>query len=289
MERKYAILTDNGCDMPKEYLEEHGVSCVMLGFTMDGVQYYGDGGESITTDEFYTRLRAGAMPTTYQATAEMVKDSLRPLLERGQDVLCVSFSSGLSGTYGSYMMAAKEMMEEYKGRKVVVVDSLCASMGQGLLLDYIVRKADEGETLEDTAAYAEEIKGRVAHCFTADDLFHLKRGGRVSGVTAAIGTLLKIKPVMRVSEEGKLEVVNKAMGRKKALHTIVDNLLLHATLGKNDPIFISHADCLEEAERVRAMFLERYPNARIMIGEIGAVIGTHAGAGTVAVFCLGKR
>ena len=120
-------------------------------------------------------------------------------------------------------------------------------------------------------------------------MFHLKRGGRVSGVTAAIGTLLKIKPVMRVSEEGKLEVVNKAMGRKKALHTIVDNLLLHATLGKNDPIFISHADCLEEAERVRAMFLERYPIARIMIGEIGAVIGTHAGAGTVAVFCLGKR
>ena len=286
--RKFTIVTDSGSDMPESYFEKHGVECLHLGFTMDNVNYWGEDGERMDAKEFYKRLRAGAMPSTYQVSAETVKAHLTPYLQAGKDVFCLSFSSGLSGTYSGYVVAARELQEAYPDRKIAVVDSLCASMGQGLLLDYIVRKADEGATIEETTAYAEALKGKIVHNFTVDNLFHLKRGGRVSSGTAIVGTILKIKPVMHVNDEGKLVVIGKPMGRKKALLTLLENVAKTADFGKEDKIFISHGDCLADAEALKEALSKQYEGVEIVIGEIGPVIGTHSGAGTLAVFNIGK-
>ena len=287
--RKFAIVTDSSCDMPKSYYEEHNITVVNLGFMMDDVNYEGADGEKIDEKSFYQKLRDGSMPTTYQITSEMAKSSIAPILEKGEDVLVIAFSSGLSGTAGSYVIAARELAEEYKDRKVVVVDSLCASMGEGLLLDYVIKKADEGASLEETAKYAEEIRLNICHHFTVDNLFHLKRGGRCSSTTAILGSILKIKPVMHVNNEGKLVVVSKAMGRKKALSGLLERMTATAELEAGDPVYISHADCLEDAEALADMVRAKFPNVKIVIHYIGAVIGAHAGAGTLALFHKGRN
>lgn len=286
--RKFDLLTDSACDMPLEYLQEHGVAYVNLGFTMDNVNYAGESGEKITEKEFYAKLRAGSMPTTYQVTAEMAKPYMEKSLTQGRDVLVVAFSSALSGTAGSFLVAAREMNEKYTQNKVVVVDSLCASMGEGLLLDYVVKKADEGATLEETAEYAENLKLHICHHFTVDNLFHLKRGGRVSAATALLGSILKIKPIMHVSDEGRLVKIDKAMGRKKSLNALVDNVMATADMDENDPIFISHGDCIDDVNYVIAQIKQKMPNVEIKVNYVGAVIGTHSGAGTVAVFHKGR-
>ncbi len=285
MKRKFAIITDSAADMPKEYYEKHGVEVVPLGFTMNGISYEGECGEAIDVKEFYAALRKGAMPTTYQITAESAKPHLEKYLSKGQDVLALTFSSALSGTCGSFQIAAKELSKAYPKRKIVVVDSLCASMGQGLLLDYVLRKAEESD-LAETAAYAEEIKLRICHHFTVDNLFHLKRGGRVTAITAIFGSVLKIKPIMRVDNDGRLTATGKVIGRKKSLTTLVDNLF--DSLQGDGPIFLSHGDCIEDVEFVKKLIYARKPNAELLVHDIGAVIGSHSGAGTLAVFHLGK-
>ena len=286
--RKFEIVTDSGADMPKDFYEKNNLICVPLGFTMNNVNYEGEHGEKITPKAFYAKLREGAMPTTYQVTAEQAKRYIEPCLQKGKDVLVVCFSSGLSGTAGSFRVAARELFKAYPKRKIKVVDSLCASMGEGLLLDYVIRKADEGYTLEETAKYAEKLKGKICHWFTVDNLFHLKRGGRVSGASAVLGSILKIKPVMRMNEQGKLEVVSKVMGRKKALTALVERLCEGMDIGENDPIFISHGDCQEDVDFVAGLIRERLNKVRIETHYIGAVIGSHSGAGTLAVFFKGK-
>ncbi|MBQ3506587.1 MAG: DegV family protein [Clostridia bacterium] len=288
-ERKFAIVVDSACDMPKSYFKDNAVACVNLGFTMNNVNYEGDSGEKISEKDFYAKLRDGALPTTYQVTAEMAKPHIEKFLKKDLDVLVVAFSSALSGTAGSFMIAAKELGQDYPNRKITVVDSLCASMGEGLFLDYVVKKADTGATLDETAKYAEKLKLHICHHFTVDSLFHLKRGGRVSATTAIVGSILKIKPVMHVDDNGKLVPVGKCIGRKKSLCALVENMFKTADLGKDDPIFISHGDCIEDAEFVKGLILQRLPQAQITINYIGAVIGTHAGAGTVALFHKGKK
>ncbi len=287
--KQFKIVTDSACDMPAEYFAEHDIECVPLGFTMDNVNYEGVGGEKISPQEFYKRLVDGAMPTTYQVTSEQAKDYIEPLLKEGNDVLVLTFSSGLSGTSGSFVVAARELSESYPKRKISVVDSLCASMGQGLFVDYVRKFADQGESLEDTAEYAEGLKLRICHHFTVDNLFHLKRGGRVSTTTAIIGSILKIKPIMHVDNEGRLVAIGKAMGRKKSLTSLVENLFANADMDENDPIFISHGDCMEDVEFVKKLILARRPNAEIFVNYIGPVIGTHSGQGTVALFNKGKK
>ncbi len=205
--RKFVVVADSASDMPQSYYEEHEVEVVPLGFTMDNVNYEGECGIKISEKDFYARLRAGGMPTTYQVTAELAKPRIEKHLERGKDVLIVAFSSALSGTAGSFKVAAKELSKKYPKRKIIVVDSLCASMGEGLLLHYILQRADEGASVEETARYAEDLKGRICHQFTVDNLFHLRRGGRVSTATAIFGSVLKIKPIMHVNDEGKLVAV----------------------------------------------------------------------------------
>lgn len=289
MSRKFDIVTDSSCDMPEVYLTGKRIDCVPLGFTMNNVNYAGESGEKITEKEFYAKLRDGGMPTTYQVTGEQAKSHIETHLQEGRDVLVIAFSSGLSGTAGSFQVAARELQKLYPKRKIRVVDSLCASMGEGLLLDYVIRKADEGADIEETANYAEELKGKICHHFTVDNLFHLKRGGRVSATTAVIGSILKIKPIMRVDDDGKLTVTSKAMGRKKALASIVENMFENIDLGEEDPVFISHGDCIEDVEYVKSLIRIRLPKARIEVNYVGSVIGAHAGAGVVAIFHKGKH
>ncbi len=287
--RKFAIVTDSSCDMPKSFYEEHGVEVVNLGFTMNNVNYEGESGEKIEEKEFYRLLREGSMPTTYQVTAEIAKPHIEKFLSDGKDVLVLTFSSGLSGTAGSFIVAGRELSKAYPKRKICVVDTLCASMGEGLLLYYAVNKADEGASLEETREYVEDLKLHICHHFTVDNLFHLKRGGRVSTATAIVGSMLKIKPIMHVDNEGKLIAIGKAMGRKKSLSMLVENLFASADMDEDDPIFISHGDCMEDVEYVKRLILEKRPTANIVVYYVGAVIGAHSGAGTVALFNKGHQ
>lgn len=287
--RLFDIITDSTCDMPQEYYQKHAVECVPLGFMMDEVNYQGEEGESIVEKIFYDKLRAGSMPTTYQVTAESAKPHIEKSLQAGRDVLVLAFSSALSGTANSFNMAAKELAESYPDRKIVVVDSLSASMGEGLLLDYVIKKADSGASLDDVAEYAESLKGNICQIFTVDNLFHLKRGGRCSSASAIIGSILKIKPLLHVDDEGRLTVTGKAMGRKKALSTLVETLIATRDMGENDPVFISHGDCADEVEYVVSLLKTHLPSVEIVTHYIGAVIGAHAGAGTIAIFYKGKK
>lgn len=288
-ERKFDIITDSGCDMPKSYFQEHDVEVVNLGFTMNNVNYEGEDGEKISEQDFYQKLREGSMPTTYQVSSEMAKAHICKSLDKGRDVLVVAFSSGLSGTAGSFAVAARELAKKYPKRKIFVVDSLCASMGEGLLLDYVVKKADEGAGIEETRDYAEGLKLKICHHFSVDNLFHLKRGGRVSATTAVIGSILKIKPIMHVDNEGKLVAIGKAMGRKKSLNVLVDNLFASMDMDENDPIFISHGDCMDDVEYVKSLILARMPKVKITVNYVGTVIGSHSGVGTIAIFNKGKQ
>ena len=289
MERKFAIVTDSSCDMPEEYLSEHQLECVRLGFLMDSVLYSGEDGETIDTHDFYERVRKGAMPTTHQVNVENAKAHIEKFLKAGRDVLVIAFSSGLSGTANSFFVAAKELNEKYPDRKVLVTDSLCASMGEGLYLDYAVKKADSGASLQETYDYLEGIKLNICHFFTVDNLFHLKRGGRVSTAVAVVGTLLSIKPVMHVDNEGHLIPIGKAMGRKKSIKALFDKMKETQDMGEGDPVFISHGDCLEDADYLADMIRAEYPGHEIFIHYVGPVIGAHSGPGTLALFFKGKH
>lgn len=289
MERKFQIITDSSCDMPEEYLEKHGVDCVNLGYLMGNVLYNGEDGEKLETHEFYERVRKGAMPTTHQVNVECAKEHIEKRLKEGKDVLVIAFSSGLSGTANSFMVAAKELNEAYPDRKVLVSDSLCASMGEGLYLDYAVRKADTGVSLQETFDYIESIKQNICHYFTVDNLFHLKRGGRVSAAVAVVGTLLSIKPVMYVNPEGKLIAIGKAMGRKKSIKAMFDKMKEMQAMDEGDPVFISHGDCLDDAEMLAEMVRAEFPGHEITINYVGPVIGAHSGPGTLALFFKGRE
>lgn len=287
--RNFVILTDTASDLPESYYREHDVAFVRLGFNMDGVLYEGEDGDHMDVKEFYAKLRGGSMPTTFQITSEQAKRSIEPIVQSGKDVLVVAFSSGLSGTCGSYVVAARDLSAKYPGRKILVVDSLCASLGEGLLVDYLVKKADSGATIEEAYHYAEALKQHICHYFTVDNLFHLKRGGRVSATTAVIGTMLKIKPVLHVDKEGHLIPVGKAMGRKKSISSLVDHMKELQILDHDDPIYISHGDCEEDVEYLISLLKATYGERKIFVNQIGSVIGTHSGAGTLAVFFRGKH
>ena len=239
--------------------------------------------------EIYADLRAGEHATTAAANPQDWEDVIAPVLEQGQDALVLAFSSGLSTTYQSAVIAAEELMDRFPGRTVKVVDTLCASMGQGLLAYYACKKRDAGFSLEDLTAWCEENKHHIAHWVTVDDLFHLKRGGRVSAATAVAGTMLQIKPIIHVDAEGRLVNVGKARGRKAALQTLAKKMADTQIVGANDTIFISHGDCIEDAEALGEMLKEMCGVKEVVIHYIGAVIGSHAGPGTVALFFLANE
>jgi DegV family protein with EDD domain len=289
MKRRFDIVTDSASDMPKDYYVRYDVRCVPLGFNMNNVNYAGENGEKITEEEFYQKLREGSMPTTYQVTSEQAKGYIEPSLKEGRDVLVIAFSSGLSGTAGSFQVAARQLAEEYPNCKIRVVDSLCASMGEGLLLDYVIRKADEGADVEETARYAEDLKLKICHWFTVDDLVYLKRGGRVSPTAAFVGNLLGIKPVLYMDNEGHLIPVSKVRGRKTSINALADQYTARAVDKENGVVFISHGNCLSDAEALAAILKERHGVEVKVITDVGPVIGAHSGPGTLALFFIANE
>ena len=284
---EYVITTDNNSDLPEKYLKDHGVGCMYLSYSMDGKNYTHE--NFLPEHEFYEAMRNGSMPTTAQVNPENAKTLLEPYLKEGKDILHIAFSSGLSGTYNSSRIAAEELMEEYTDRRIIVVDSLSASLGQGLLVWLAQQKKELGQTLEDVADWAEKNKLKMVHLFTVDDLNHLYRGGRVSRTTAIVGSMLNIKPVLHVDNEGKLTAIGKVRGRKKALQELVK--LMDEKIGSFgadcDTIFISHGDCEQDAQYVAAKVKEKYNIKNIIINQVGATIGAHSGPGTMALFFVG--
>ena len=282
----YRILTDTGCDLPFEQYKQLDVDLVKL-----TVDYKGESIQEYTESwlkEMFDGLRAGETAQTSAVNPDTWHSAMEPTLQRGEDVLTLVFSSGLSTTYQSAVIAAQELQEKYPQRKVIVVDTLCAALGQGLLVWYTCKKRDEGLSLEELAAWVEDNKLHLAHWFTVDDLVYLKRGGRVSAATAVVGAMLNIKPVLRVDDEGHLISASKVRGRKSAVKALADKLD-EATGFANSTVFICHADCMNDAQLLKSMVLEKHPGVDVMIGNLGAVIGSHAGPGTLALFFMDKQ
>lgn len=284
---EFVLFTDNTCDMPKSFYEENGIEVLTLSCLMDGKRYTYE--DSMPEKEFYAKLRAGSMPTTSQVNPDEAAERFRPYAEKGMDILYIAFSSGLSGSFNSGRLAAEMLAEENLPGRVVVVDSLCASMGEGLLVYYAVQFQKEGKTLDEVAAWLEENKLHLCHNFTVDDLFHLHRGGRVSKATAILGTMIGVKPVLHVDDEGHLINIAKARGRKKSLIALVDNMekQLKDYDGENKIVFISHGDSEEDAKFVENLVRTRFGVESFVINYIGPTIGAHSGPGTIALFFMG--
>ena len=283
----YQIITDSGCDLSTGLLENMDVKKVPLSVLFRGETRADSVDEGIK--DFYDGLRAGDIATTAAVNPEGWKTVIEPAFRAGQDALVLAFSSGLSTTYQSAVIATQELMEQYPHRKAYVVDTLCASLGEGLLVHYACRKRTEGLTLEDLRDWVEENKLHLCHWFTVDDLMFLKRGGRISATTALVGTMLQIKPILHVDDEGHLISVSKARGRKAAIDTLAKKA---AELGEgfnNETMFISHADCIEDAQYLAQIQKERCGVKQVHLGHVGAVIGSHAGPGVLALFFLGKH
>lgn len=285
--RDFIIVTDSTVDLPEHMLEEQGIPVLQLNYVLDGKTY--EDRKGLSGKEFFDKLREGSMPTTSQVNPEQAREFFEPFVKAGKNILCIGFSSGLSGTYNSERIAAEELSEEYPDAKIIVIDSLCASMGQGLLLVKALKKQREGMTLEELAQWLEENKLHICHNVTVDDLNHLYRGGRISKTTAVFGTLVQIKPIIHMNDEGKLIVIGKERGRKKALNTIVDMMGKQMEGYENDLVMVTHGDCLEDAEYVKTQIQKKYGIQDVVINGIGTVIGTHTGPGVVAVFCMGEK
>ena len=283
----YRIITDSCCDFPVEMYEK-----LQLIFTPLSLNYKDQEHTNLSEGflkNLYAGLRAGESASTSAVNPEAWANVIEPVLASGEDALVLAFSSGLSTTYQSAVIAANELQEKYSKQKVIVVDTLCASMGQGLLVWYACQKRDEGMSLQELATWCEENKLNLCHWFTVDDLMYLKRGGRVSAATALLGTMLQIKPVLHVDDAGKLISVGKARGRKASLDALAKKVAELGLDGQNDTMFISHGDCLEDAKYVAELLKTKYGAKQVIISYVGAVIGSHSGPGTVALFFLGKH
>ena len=287
--RDFVITTDNSADLPMDYYENQGVGVASLTYTLDGTTY--DMYTTIPSHDFYDAMRGGSMPTTSQVNPSDMRTLFEPYLKEGKDILHIAFSSGLSGSYNSSRIAAEELAEEYPDAKIVTIDSLSASLGQGLLVHKAVQMKADGKSFDEIAKWVEDHKLNLCHMFTVGDLNHLYRGGRISKLTAVFGTMVNIKPVLHVDQEGKLVNIDKVRGRKKSLSGLVDKMeeKIGSYRHKNDVIFISHGDCLEDAKYVAKQVEERFGYTEFMYNNVGATIGAHAGPGTVALFFLGDE
>ena len=284
---QYQIITDSGCDLPKEKLNQLGVTLVPLTVNFRGENLDDSVDEGIKT--LYDGFRAGEAATTSAINPTRWAAAMEPILQEGKDILVITFSSGLSTTYQSAVIAANELQENYPQRQIKVVDSLCASLGQGLLVWYACQKQSQGLSLSELAAWLEENRMRLCHWFTVDDLMYLKRGGRVSATTALLGTMLNIKPVLHVDNEGHLINVAKTRGRKAAIDALAAKAAQQGLPGRNELMYICHGDCLEDAEYLAKKLKETTEVKEVFIGYTGAVIGSHSGPGTLAVFFLGSE
>jgi len=286
MNRDFVIVTDNTSDLPENYIIENNLSMLKITYTIDGETYGTD--KNMEPREFYKRMRAGSMSQTQQVNPQNCYELFEKLVAEGKDILYIAFSSGLSGSYASSIIARDEIAEKHPEAQVVVVDSLCASLGEGLLVHKAVMLKKQGKTLQEIADWLNQNKLKLAHFFTVDDLFHLHRGGRVSKASAIVGSMLGIKPVLHVDDEGHLIPIEKVRGRKQSLNSLVDNMIRLTENIENDIIFISHGDCEEDARYVEDLIKQKTGINSFLINFIGPSIGSHSGPGTVALFFMAK-
>ncbi len=282
----YTIFADSACDIAPDILDKWGVKYLNLTFKFDDedTEYLN---YDINVKEFYEKMRSGKTGRTSGVNIESFRTAFLEELNAGNDILYIAFSSGLSTTYNSGWAAATELKEQYPDRKIVVIDSLCASAGYGLILKFAVEMKEDGKTVEEISDFIMARSLNVCHWFTVDDLTYLKRGGRISSTAAIVGNVLNLKPVMHVNDEGKLVNAVKARGRKAALKTLAAKYgeLAEDTKGR---IFVCHSDCLDEVKELEKIFMSEYGVSFELITDIGPVIGIHAGPGTIAVFFFGK-
>ena len=283
----YRIITDNCCDFPTDMYAELDLTAVPLvvRFQNKEVSQYSEK----WLKKMYDGLRSGEEATTSAVNPQGWEEAIEPVLADGQDALVLTFSSGLSTTHQSAVIAAGELSEKYPDRKIRVIDTLCASLGQGLLVAHAARKRAEGMDIEQVRDWVEANKLNLCHQFTVDDLFFLKRGGRISAATALVGTMLQIKPVLHVDDEGHLINVSKARGRKASIEALAKKLGETGLPGENETVFISHGDCIEDVKILEKILKEKYGVKEVFTYYVGAVIGSHSGPGTIALFFLGSK
>ena len=287
----YVLTCCSTADLSKDYFEKRNIPYVCFHFTMDGVEYMDDLGQSMPFEEFYARIAAGSMPTTSLVNTEQFIAFFEPFLKEGKDILHLTFSSGLSGTYASAILARDELKERYPERKLIVVDSLGASSGYGLMVDTLADMRDNGVSLTDAANWIEAQKLNMHHWFFSTDLTHYKRGGRISQTAFVVGSILGINPLMNMDDGGHLTPRFKINGKKRVMREIVKQMELHAENGLDydQKCFISNSACLEDAKTVAALVEQTFPklNGKVLINSVGTVVGSHTGPGTVALFFWG--
>ena len=283
------IITDSACDLKREYIDKNNIALLSLILNLEGQAIKDDLGKSLSYEEFYNKMRHGATPTTSQINAHDFEEEFTKYIKNGDSIIYISISSSLSGTFNSANIARNNLIEEYPEAKIELVDSLSASMGQGLLVLKACEMRDNGASIEEIVEWLEENKRKVIHSILIDDLNHLKRGGRISGATATIGSLLNIKPSAYLDDEGKLVQGEKIKGKKKALRFLANEVKERAVETENEVLYICHGDCLEEAEALRDIILQEVKFKDVIINYVGNVVGAHAGPGVLAAIFLGKN
>lgn len=288
--RDYVIITDSTVDLPRDLTDELSLEVVPLKFNIDGKERYdypytGD----MDIRDFYNNLRNGKTSSTSQVNPNEFVDVFSRYLRDGKDILYIAFSSGLSGTFASASIAYEELKCKYPESNIRIVDSLCASMGEGLVVYLVAKMKKEGKTIFELENWLNNNKLSVCHWFTVDDLNHLKRGGRISSIGAFLGSMLHIKPILHVDNLGLLKLVTKVRGRQRALEFLADKIGETGLDVRNQTVFISHGDCQEDAEKLKDMIEKRFGVKEVKINTIGTVIGSHSGPGTIALFFIGKE
>ena len=286
--RDYVILTDSCCDLPAAMAVELELRVLPLSFIMEGKEYFNYlDNRDIAPEDFYSRLRGGALGTTSAINVAVFTETMTSLIEEGKDVLCIAFSSGLSTTYQSACIAAEDVMAAHPDSKILVCDSRAASLGQGLLVYLAAQEKRKGRSVEEVRDFVEERKDHIDHWFTVDDLNHLKRGGRVSAAAALLGTMLQMKPVLHVDDDGHLIPMSKVRGRKASVKALLDQM--DRLVEDPSVVFISHGGCEADAKELAEMVRSKYKVDKLVINYVGPVIGNHSGPGTLALFFQGKH
>ena len=283
------IITDSSCDLPREYVDDNNIEVISLVLNLNGQIIKDDLGKTLSYKDFYQKMRDGATPTTSQVNAHEIEEAFIKHIKNGDSIIYISISASLSGTFNSANIAKNNLLEEYPEAKIELVDSLSASIGQGLLVLKACEMRDNGASIEEIVEWIEENKRKVIHTILIDDLNHLKRGGRISGATATIGGLLNIKPSAYLDDEGKLAQGEKIKGKKKALRFLANEVKERAVETENEVLYICHGDCLEEAEALRDIILQEVKFKDVIINYVGNVVGAHAGPGVLAAIFLGKN
>ena len=281
----YVLITDSTCDLPENILKESGTVCLQLTYEIDGVSY--EGTSKLSYEQFYEKMREGKMSSTSQITPDTFEKSFSKYLSEGKDVLYIAFSSGLSGTFNSSHAAMEELKDKFPDRKIRVIDSLCASLGEGLLVYKAICLKEQGKSFDEVGDWVEENKLHLCHMFTVDDLMFLHRGGRVSKTSAIAGSILGIKPGLHVDNEGHLIPLAKVRGRRQSINWLVSEMDKRIGKWENDTFAICHGDCYDDAMYLKKLVMDKYNIKNCIVRHTGPVIGAHSGPGTLALFFLG--